>query len=495
MLVCAPSNAAIDEIVSRLLQHTGPGMLNERGESFLPTVVRVGPNIKETLMEVALDTLAKKRQAEHNDGGGAALTYVSRSSTGAQQHTLPSTADRLPPSHPSDHHILPTSTTFHPLAGTTTRCRSQRGEHRVHHACARATRCSQLRQGFDTVLIDEAAQAVEVSTLIPLKYACRRLILGDPNQLPATVFSEHSLKHNYEQSLFQRLQIGGQRVAMLTTQYRMHPHISRFPGRRFYDGALKDAPSMASITKAPWHAQRLFGPYVFYDVAEGVATLDEATATSWMNELEATLAVRIVQHLLTHYSASAAAAAPAEGEGAGSEAAVKADGSAGDAPPVSLSPSSIGVISPYNAQVKYLRKLLAEALGPEVGHRIEVNSVDGFQGREKEVIILSCVRSDRGNDGGKRGIGFLKDARRMNVSITRARRPSRPRTRADVARGPAVGGDTTRRERTALPRAHARPHRHLVRVGRQRTDGRGAGRGLARARAGRRARRSRWVNR
>ena len=290
-------------------------------------------------------------------------------------------------------------------------------------SCAGYSMFSQLRQGFDTVLIDEAAQAVEVSTLIPLKYACRRLILvGDPNQLPATVFSEHSLKHNYEQSLFQRLQIGGQRVAMLTTQYRMHPHISRFPGRRFYDGALKDAPSMASITKAPWHAQRLFGPYVFYDVAEGVATLDEATATSWMNELEATLAVRIVQHLLTHYSASAAAAAPAEGEGAGSEAAVKADGSAGDAPPVSLSPSSIGVISPYNAQVKYLRKLLAEALGPEVGHRIEVNSVDGFQGREKEVIILSCVRSDRGNDGGKGGIGFLKDARRMNVSITRARR-------------------------------------------------------------------------
>ena len=85
-----------------------------------------------------------------------------------------------------------------------------------------------------------------------------------------------------------------------------------------------------------------------------------------------------------------AAAASAEGEGAGSEAAVKADGSAGDAPPVSLSPSSIGVISPYNAQVKYLRKLLAEALGPEVGHRIEVNSVDGFQGREKEVIIISA---------------------------------------------------------------------------------------------------------
>ena len=146
VLVCAPSNAAIDEIVSRLLQHTGPGMLNERGESFLPTVVRVGPNIKETLMEVALDTLAKKRQAEHNDGGGAALTYVSRSSTGAQQHTLPSTADRLPPSPtpPIITSSLPLLPSTPPLAGTTRpRCRSStRRASCAPRSRARATRCS-----------------------------------------------------------------------------------------------------------------------------------------------------------------------------------------------------------------------------------------------------------------------------------------------------------------------------------------------------------------
>ena len=140
-------------------------------------------------------------------------------------------------------------------------------------SCAGYSMFSQLKQGFDTVLVDEAAQAVEMSTLIPLKYACRRLILvGDPNQLPATVFSDHAMKHNYEQSLFQRLQIGGQRVAMLTTQYRMHPQISRFPGIRFYDGALRDAPGMAEATAAPWHEKRCFGPYVFYDVDDGVAT-------------------------------------------------------------------------------------------------------------------------------------------------------------------------------------------------------------------------------
>ena len=93
------------------------------------------------------------------------------------------------------------------------------------------------------------SQAIEVSTLIPLKYACRRLILvGDPSQLPATVFSEPAQQHNYEQGLFQRLQLGGQRVHMLNMQYRMHPHISIWPGKRFYDGELRDAPFVLTLT-------------------------------------------------------------------------------------------------------------------------------------------------------------------------------------------------------------------------------------------------------
>ena len=75
--------------------------------------------------------------------------------------------------------------------------------------------------------------------------------MGDPSQLPATVFSEPAQQHNYEQGLFQRLQLGGQRVHMLNMQYRMHPHISIWPGKRFYDGALCDAPSMPTLTFTP----------------------------------------------------------------------------------------------------------------------------------------------------------------------------------------------------------------------------------------------------
>lgn len=85
-----------------------------------------------------------------------------------------------------------------------------------------------------------------------------------------------------------------------------------------------------------------------------------------------------------------------------------------------VQPGAIGIISPYNAQVRYIRRLFAEHFEASVASRLEVNSVDGFQGREKDIILLSCVRSDHGMDR-QRGIGFVKDARRLNVSITRAR--------------------------------------------------------------------------
>jgi senataxin len=139
-------------------------------------------------------------------------------------------------------------------------------------SCAGYNMFSSLKYGFDTVLVDEAAQAVEMSSLIPLRYACRRLILvGDPKQLPATVFSEMATGHNYEQSLFQRLQKGGQQVALLTTQYRMNPAISRFPAATFYHGALRDAPQLARAPPQPWHERRVLAPYVVFDVADGRA--------------------------------------------------------------------------------------------------------------------------------------------------------------------------------------------------------------------------------
>eukprot|EP00908_Phaeocystis_cordata_P022535 Transcript_4946.p3 GENE.Transcript_4946~~Transcript_4946.p3 ORF type:complete len:474 (+),score=230.79 Transcript_4946:2027-3448(+) len=381
VLVCAPSNAAIDEIVSRLLQLGGGvgGLLDVDGERYVPHVVRVGPNIKETLVEVSLDTLAKRRQADHEG-----LTYDAAKMAVLNEASI-------------------VCTTL---------------------SCAGYSMFTQLKSGFDTVLIDEAAQAIEVSTLIPLKYACRRLILvGDPSQLPATVFSEPAVQHDYEQGLFQRLQRGQQPVRMLTTQYRMHPHISLWPARRFYEGALQDAPFLLTDeARCPWHAHRCLRPYVFYDVADGYA---EEASSSWLNELEAQLALCIVRCLLDRF-------------------------------PAQLTPASIGIIAPYNGQVRHLRRVIAEALGAERALELEVNSVDGFQGREKEVIIFSAVRSDLGR-AHTRGVGFLKDPRRINVSLTRARRSLFVLGHAQTLRGEPLWATMIKdaEERQCVIKAHS----------------------------------------
>jgi senataxin len=121
---------------------------------------------------------------------------------------------------------------------------------------------------FETVIVDEAAQCVEMSALIPLKYGCAKCILvGDPKQLPPTVFSKEAARFQYEQSLFVRMQKNHPNdIHLLDTQYRMHPEISLFPSRTFYDGKLLDGGDMAGLRKQPWHQSMLLGPYRFFDV-------------------------------------------------------------------------------------------------------------------------------------------------------------------------------------------------------------------------------------
>ena len=125
-------------------------------------------------------------------------------------------------------------------------------------------------------------------------------------------------QHNYEQSLFLRLQKAGLPVRMLTTQYRMHPHISLFPGGKFYRSNLEDAPHLLTDEwSRPWHARRLLAPYVMFDVADGRS---EEVSSSWSNDLEAQLALIIVRYLLSTFGEH-------------------------------LSASEIGIIAPYNGQV------------------------------------------------------------------------------------------------------------------------------------------------
>lgn len=237
---------------------------------------------------------------------------------------------------------------------------------------------------FETVIIDEAAQSIELSALIPLKYACSKCILvGDPKQLPPTVLSREAARFQYEQSLFVRMQSNHpNEIHLLDTQYRMHPEISAFPSATFYDGKLLDGPDMAKLRSQPWHESKLLGPYRFFDVR---GSHQSAHGHSLVNFAEIEVSLCLFERLST--------------DCAGYDFNGK-----------------IGIITPYKSQLRELRSKFVQKFGETIFNTVEFNTTDAFQGRECEVIIFSCVRAS-----GSRGIGFLSDIRRMNVGITRAK--------------------------------------------------------------------------
>lgn len=235
---------------------------------------------------------------------------------------------------------------------------------------------------FDRVLVDEATQATEPAVLVPLMRGCRQLVLvGDHCQLPPTVLSTRAEEEGHGVPLFSRMVACGVPPFMLDTQYRMHPCIAMFPSDLFYGGKLLNgvtAPERRPLAGFPWPREEF--PVAFLPV-QGVEMDD---GVSKMNEAEAAAAYNAVAALL---------------EGG------------------QCSVSDIAVVTPYAAQARLIRRLtrrLTQNSGPPF---IEVSSVDGFQGREKEAVVFSAVRS---NDYG--AIGFTSDWRRVNVSFTRARR-------------------------------------------------------------------------
>ncbi len=238
---------------------------------------------------------------------------------------------------------------------------------------------------FHRIVIDEAAQALEAACWIPLLRGRRAVLAGDHRQLPPTIQSEEAARGGLARTLFERLMESAQQHAigsMLTVQYRMHERIQGWPSARFYGGRLAAAPAVRShlLTDLPdvvaneWTSE----PLCFVDTAGcGHDESEGDDEGSKSNPGEAELVVRIVQALRD-------ANVPA---------------------------ASIAVITPYNAQVQLLRTRLGGE--PDV----EIGTVDGLQGREKEAVVVSLVRS---NERGE--VGFLAELRRLNVALTRARR-------------------------------------------------------------------------
>ncbi len=238
---------------------------------------------------------------------------------------------------------------------------------------------------FRTVLIDESTQSAEPECMIPLVLGCKQVVLvGDHQQLGPVIMNKKAAKAGLNQSLFERLVILGCAPIRLNVQYRMHPCLSEFPSNMFYEGSLQNGVTMQQRLRRdvdfPWPV--VDSPMMFWSNLGNEEI--SASGTSYLNRTEASNVEKIITRFFK----------------------------------AGVQPQDIGIITPYEGQRSYVVSSMQTngSFKKENYKEIEVASVDAFQGREKDFIVLSCVRS---ND--HQGIGFLSDPRRLNVALTRAK--------------------------------------------------------------------------
>lgn len=241
-------------------------------------------------------------------------------------------------------------------------------------------------QKFGTLFIDEAAQALEAACWIPIRKADRVILAGDHCQLPPTVKAPEALRTGLGHTLMQTIvKNKPDTVSLLKLQYRMNDEIMRFSSEWFYGGMLQSAPEVK------YRSILDFDTPIEWINTEGLDCNEEFIGENYgrINKSEAELSIEQLKGYITKI---------------GRERFLDER-------------IDVGMISPYKAQVQYLRRLVRnDAFFKPYRQAITINTVDGFQGQERDVILISLVRA---NEEGQ--IGFLNDLRRMNVAITRAR--------------------------------------------------------------------------
>ncbi|TDZ26840.1 DNA polymerase alpha-associated DNA helicase A [Colletotrichum orbiculare MAFF 240422] len=393
ILVCGPSNISVDNIVERLAPHKIPILRLGHPARLLPSVLSHSLDVLTQTSEAG--AIVKDVRAEMD----AKQASIRKTRNGREKRQIYGELKELRKE----------------FRERERRCVSNLvRESKVVLATLHGAGGHQLRdQQFDVVIIDEASQALEAQCWVPLLSAKKAVCAGDHLQLPPTIKSldskakktppvEGGEKHikgmTLETTLFDRLLAlhGSSIKRMLTTQYRMHDKIMRFPSDELYEGRLVAAEAVKErlLKDLPYEVEDTEDtnePLVFIDTQGGdypeKSEDDDKDAVkkakfslhgeSKSNEMEAALVRQHAQSLV--------------------DAGVK--------------PEDIAVVTPYNAQLALLAPLKEEFPG------IELGSVDGFQGREKEAVIVSLVRS---NPEGE--VGFLGEKRRLNVAMTRPKR-------------------------------------------------------------------------
>ena len=273
-------------------------------------------------------------------------------------------------------------------------------------ACTLTGSAHHLLQGrrFGTLFIDEAAQALEASCWIAIQKADRIILAGDHRQLPPTIKSPAALSGGLDKTLMQTICEKQPRcVSMLNVQYRMADDIMQFPNKEFYDGCLYSDPSVKYRGILDWDtpiewieaeepdASDISNSADNFDYSDPI-TFGESSAPdgiSRVNPAEAQLALQTLHDYLERIGRDR----------------------------ILYERLDIGIISPYKGQVHLLRRMMRQdSYWKPFRQLISINTVDGFQGQERDIILISMVRN---NAQGQ--VGFLADLRRMNVAITRAR--------------------------------------------------------------------------
>nr|XP_043626562.1 regulator of nonsense transcripts 1 homolog [Erigeron canadensis] len=353
VLVCAPSNVAVDQLAEKI---SATGL----------KVVRLCAKSREAVSS-PVEHLTLHYQVRHLD-----------TSEKSELHKLQQLKDEQGELSSSD------EKKYKALKRATEREISQSADV-ICCTCVGAGDPRLANFRFRQVLIDESTQSTEPECLIPLVLGAKQVVLvGDHCQLGPVIMCKKAARAGLAQSLFERLVMLGVKPIRLQVQYRMHPSLSEFPSNSFYEGTLQNGVTINERQSTgidfPWPVPNR--PMFFY-VQMGQEEIS-ASGTSYLNRTEAAHVEKIVTAFLRS----------------------------------GVVPSQIGVITPYEGQRAYIVNYMSRngALRQQLYKEIEVASVDSFQGREKDYIILSCVRSNE-----HQGIGFLNDPRRLNVALTRAR--------------------------------------------------------------------------
>ncbi|KAK2753468.1 hypothetical protein FQN54_007858 [Arachnomyces sp. PD_36] len=411
VLVCGPSNVSVDNIVERLAPHKVPLVRIGHPARLLPSVLDHSLEVLTQTSEAA--AIVKDVRKEIDDKQAS----IRKTRNGRERRAIYGELKELRKEFREreakcvDNLIRESKVVLATLHGA--------GGHQLKN------------QQFDVIVIDEASQALEAQCWVPLLSASKAVLAGDHLQLPPTIKSSNqkeetsetkgksktakgakangkeekekpddgatksSKQMTLELTLFDRLlSLHGSSIKkMLTTQYRMHEEIMRFPSDELYESKLiaSDAVKARLLKDLPYEVEDTDDtrePLVFYDTQGGdfpERTEDEVIgktknllAESKSNEMEAALVAKHVGQLVE----------------------------------AGVNPEDIAVITPYNAQLALLSQALREKYPG-----IELGSVDGFQGREKEAVVVSLVRSNPDHE-----VGFLGEKRRLNVAMTRPKR-------------------------------------------------------------------------